>query len=170
MVEKNVFFPGLRRCEDIVFNLANYNNIQSLSIVNEMVYNYQTPHGDIYTRKFPINMFDIDKFVYQQMHQYLKQWEVDDEASVRYCNSLYLKDISVLLRLNYLNQWNLSSNKRRELSRRMLYDPDTVNACATTPDGTMNKIIRLVVRSRSESLANLFSIATVLYQKIRGTG
>ena len=166
IIGQHVRFPDLRRCQDVVFNLENYDHLHSLCIVSDTLYNYQTPGGDVYTRKFPVDMFDIDKSVYRQKLDRLKKWRVDDEASVRYCNSSYLKDISVLLRLNFQNQWRLDRKKRRELSRRMLHDPDTINACATVPDGIMNKIIRQVVKSQSMTIVSLFSLATLFYQRL----
>ena len=167
LMENRLLFPDIRRCEDVVFNLDVFDKMTDVMIDEHILYDYHTPAGDACTRKFPVKMFDINKIVYTQTSEYLEQWGVSDEESKKYLNRLILKDVSVLLRLNFRNQWRLGRHERRILSKRMMNDETTVAACCTVPDGRMDQLIRFVVKSRSVALANVFSLGTIVYQKMR---
>jgi hypothetical protein len=165
VIEKNIIFPDLRRCQDVVFNLEFYEYVQSLCVINDLLYNYQTPDGDLYLNKFPVSMFDIHKQVYTFICNSLKRWGVFDLEAETYLNSCFLKDISILLRLNYKNNWKLSAEEQKKLSLGMINDDMTRNACKTVPKGKMNQMIRFVLKSRSRMLADFFSWGTLVYQK-----
>jgi glycosyltransferase EpsJ len=165
VVEKQIVFPPLRRCQDVVFNLNYYEFVQSLCVVDSILYNYQTPDGDTYLNKFPVTMFDIHKQVYRLLRDCLKRWGVFDLDAETYLNACFLKDTSILLRLNYKNNWKLSTNEQKELSERMLSDEMTRNACKTIPKGKMDQMIRFVLKSRSRMLVDFFSWGTIIYQK-----
>ena len=168
VIDYGIVFPDLRRCQDVVFNLNFYEYVNSLCVIEDVLYNYQTPDGDVYLNKFPVNMFDINKEVFTMLCSSLKRWGVFDDETKKYLNACFLKDTSILLRLNYKNNWNLDKAAQYELSKKMLNDTITVNACKTIPSGMMNKIIRLVLKSRSKLLCNCFSYGTLLYQRRQG--
>lgn len=165
VIKHGIVFPDLRRCQDVVFNLNFYEYVNSLCVIEDVLYNYQTPDGDVYLNKFPVTMFDINKEVFTMICSSLKRWGVFDAEAKRYLNACFLKDTSILLRLNYKNNWNLDKAAQHELSKKMLNDNITVNACKTIPSGMMNKIIRLVLKSRSKLLCNLLSGGTLMYQR-----
>ena len=168
LLEKCIFFPDMRRQQDIFFNIDFYDAICTLKVIKSVLYNYFLPVKDEQLKKFPRDMFGIIKTNYLKLCGRLELWHQLDQESLQYLNRKFIKDISVLLRLNYRNLWKLSKKERRELSIKMLHDETTVAACRTVPDGSMDQLIRLVVMSRSVALANLFSAGTILYQKIRG--
>lgn len=165
VIKHGIVFPDLRRCQDVVFNLNFYEYVNSLCVIDDVLYNYQTPDGNVYLNKFPVNMFDINKEVFTMICSSLKRWGVFDAEAEKYLNACFLKDTSILLRLNYKNNWNLDKTAQRELSKNMLNDNITINACKTIPNGIMNKIIRLVLKTRSRLICNCFSYGTLLYQR-----
>ena len=167
LLRYNVFFPDLRRCQDVIFNLVYYDHVEKLCLKKDVIYYYQMPIDSDYTRKYPLEMFDVIRQVYWLSGDYLKKWNVYDDAAEEYLNRSYLKFVSVLLRLNYVNQWKLSKDERAALSRQMLNDETTVAACRTVSGGRMDQLIRFVVKSRSVALANVFSLGTIVYQKVR---
>ena len=168
LLEHAIRFPHMKRQQDIYFNLEFYDIIRTLRVIESVIYHYRLPDNDDQLKKYPRNMTDIIKLNYLKTLEVLESWQQLDVESLRYLNQVYVKNTSVLLRLNYLNQWKLNRKDRRELSRKILNDDTTIAACRTVPDGTMDKIIRWTVKSRSVALANLFSAGTVLYQRIRG--
>ena len=165
IVDHTIRFPDMRRQQDIFFNVVFYDSISTLKVIRSMIYNYYLPDNDNQLKKYPKEMFGILKTNYLKTVDSLERWQRLDSESLRYLNQRFIKNVSVLLRLNYCNQWELSQAERRELSRKMLRDETIIAACRTVPDGMMNKIIRMVVKSRSVTLANLFSMGTIVYQR-----
>lgn len=159
-------FPDLRRCQDIAFNLDVYDRIRSLCIIDAVLYNYQTPDGDTYLSKFPVNMFDIHKFIYSKTIDMLKKWDCCDCETKSALNALFLKDCSILLRLNYKNQWKLNKQRQSELAMQIMNDKITMAACETNPRGLKNKMIRLVLKKQKKWLSDFFSWGTLIWMKI----
>jgi glycosyltransferase involved in cell wall biosynthesis len=166
VIKNNIRFADLRRCQDVVFNLYYYEYVENLKIISDILYNYQTPDGDIYIHKFPVDMFEINKKVYSFTVDSLQRWKVYNQQSENYLNTCFLKDISVLLRLNYKNNWKLDKIKQKLLSMNILNDSYTIRTTKTPCVGWENILIKFIIKSKKVWLANIFSASTLFLQKI----
>lgn len=167
IVEHTIRFPDMRRQQDIFFNVDFYDGISTLKVIRSIIYNYYLPDNDDQLRKFPKDMFGILKTNYLKTVDSLENWQRLDSESLRYLNQRFIKNVSVLLRLNYCNQWELSKKERRAFSQKMLCDDVTITACSTVPTGMINKFIYLLIKLKCVKLINLFSFGTLCYQRWR---
>lgn len=165
IIENNISFPDLRRCQDVVFNLRYYNCINLVCCINKPTYNYQTPDGDVYLKKFPKDMFEINKTVYGLIRESLIKWNVYDENTQRYFNSRFVKDTSILLRLNTQNNWSFTEKERKEFAQKILQDAEFDNALKIKAPGKMNELIRIILMTKSVTLIDLFNKIVLLYQR-----
>lgn len=168
IVDNHVVFPDYSRCQDVFFNIDFYKNLRTIVVVESVLYNFNVHDKEKQTKKFPSNMFEIHKAVSLKVYNTVAEWNRLDREAEKYLNQCYINGLFVLLRVNYQNQWKRNKIKCRELSQKMLNDELTIRSCRTVPYGTTNKIIRLVVKSRSVTLVNLLAAVTIIYQKMRG--
>ncbi len=165
VVENEIKFANLRRCQDVAFNLSFYDHVYSVTVIPEITYNYQTPDDDSYLKKFPVNMFDIHKTIYQMTVEKLVKWDVLTDREKRFLDEHLMRDAIILLRLNFQNSWKLSKAEQIKLSRKILEDSVLGAATQTKSTGLMNKIIRYILRSKKLWLVNGFSWGTLIYQE-----
>ena len=164
----NISFPHYIRCEDVFFIFYFFEKVNTVIFIEAVLYNYDIHNRAFQTKKFPPDIFEIHKAVSLKVYHTVSKWERLDQKAEQYLNQCYVNGLMALLRANYLNQWNLNKKERRALSKKMLCDALTIRSCRTVPDGITNKIIRMIVKSRSVAIVNSFSYATIIIQKIRG--
>jgi hypothetical protein len=136
-------------------------------VIEAITYNYQTPDDGSYLKKFPINMFEIHKTIYQITTNKLCLWNVYSEKEKQYLNEHFMRDAIILLRLNYKNNWNLTREEQKKFGKKILHDSLLVNATKSQTQGIMNSIIRFVLQSKQLWLVDFFSWGTLVYQKMR---
>ena len=163
-----ISFPHYIRCEDVFFNIDFFEKVNTVIVTEAVLYNYDLHDRGFQTKKFPPDMFEIHKAVSLKVLNSVSEWGKLNQKEEQYLNQCYVNGLMALLRANYLNQWNLNKKERRALSKKMLCDALTIRSCRTVPDGITNKIIRMIVKSRSVAIVNSFSYATIIIQKIRG--
>lgn len=165
VVEQGISFADLRRCQDVVFNLEFYDVVRNVVGMRDFTYCYQTPDNDSYLKKFPVTMFEIHKKVYDLINEKLVEWGVYDESAKKYFDSRLINDASILLRLNYQNNWNLNMQQQKEFFKKILNDDELLNAEKTRFDGIKSKLICFVLKTKSITIVNMLSKATLVYQK-----
>lgn len=166
IIENNVQFADLRRCEDNIFNLNCYEYINSLAVVSDAVYNYQTPEASIYLKKFPVDMFDINKEVYTSIKNKLDKWAVLDSEAISYFDSRFVRDTAIILRLNYQNNWNLSRKNRSIMAKKILNDQYLNKAEKSNIYEKTNRYIALILKTKRVFFVNTFCWLTIIYQKV----
>lgn len=102
----HVCFANYRRCQDTVFNIEYIDCIDSLVVISDRVYAYQTPDGDSYIRKFPVDMIDIRLSIDELIKNKLIEWNVYTEEARKILNKVLMIDILVCCRLNFMNNWS----------------------------------------------------------------
>lgn len=162
-----VVFPDIKRCQDVVFNLEFYGHIKKLCSISSATYNYQTPDADTYLKKFPMSMFETYITVTNKVTEQLITWDVYDESAKKSLASSFVRDIAILHRLNFKNNWNLTPKERRDFSKKMLNDRDVRKISSTAVNGIANKVIRIMLVFRCKLFIDVFSGITLLYQMLR---
>lgn len=170
VVDNCVRFPDLRRCQDIIFNLNFYEHVESLSVIDKSVYNYQTPDSETYLKKLPIDMYDINKKVYAIIEQKLKSWNEWKGSSYEYYNSRFIVDAALVLRLNYRNSWNKNVDERKKLYYYIINDNYLSLSLQTKAYGLKASIIKPILKSKNVALINLFNLMSIVYIEIQNWG
>lgn len=161
----HIEFANLRRCQDVAFNLYFYEHVRSVEVIPQITYNYQTPDDDSYLKKFPINMFEIHKTIYQLTKESLIRWGVFDDVAKQFLDTHLQRDAMILLRLNYQNNWKLDRKQRKQFVMDILNDPILTQALLTPISGNVNQIINYVLRTKNIMVVDVFSGLTLVYQK-----
>ena len=164
IVDNGICFPDLRRCQDVVFNLRYYSHVKSVFCIDRVTYNYQTPDGMTYLKKFPKDMYEINKTVYGLIREKMIEWGCYDTKTEAYLNTRFVKDAAILLRLNLQNNWNLSKEEQKQFSKNILADAELEKALKTKASGKINELIRKVLRTKNIALVNLFNKMILFYQ------
>lgn len=80
LIENELFFPPLRRCQDMAYSLLLFDNINRLATIDESYYCYIIEPGVFKGRSYH-EMLDIYFTVYEQTASYFEKWGmfVEDE-------------------------------------------------------------------------------------------
>lgn len=94
-------FPNRPKYEDLAFNNAYVDKINSLVIINDHTYNYRVSNLEGVAQKLPTNMFDIFTDVNNELIQLLKNWKVWNERSEHLLQSKYITDVASCINNTY---------------------------------------------------------------------
>ena len=75
LIENELFFPPLRRCQDMAYSLLLFDNIKRLATIEESYYCYIIEPGVFKGRSYR-EMLDIYFTVYEQTAFYFEKWEM----------------------------------------------------------------------------------------------
>lgn len=78
LLEKDLFFPPLRRCQDMAYSLLLFDNIERLATIKTAYYCYIIEPGTYKGRTYT-EMLDIYSTVYQQTASYFIKWGMHGE-------------------------------------------------------------------------------------------
>ncbi len=165
--ENKVYFGDFRRCQDTVFNIKYYEYVKTIKIVNDKLYNYQTPNGNIYISKFPSNMIDIRKEIDSLITNTLKEWKVYDEKARIYLNSVLATDIIVCCRLNYLNNWNFNKEQQKLYLDKLLSDEKVNEVLNDRRYGKKKNILCEILKSKNKTLIKFMNFIVIQLQKLK---
>ncbi|MCD7778217.1 MAG: glycosyltransferase family 2 protein [Clostridiales bacterium] len=163
----DIEFPDLRRCQDVVFNVRFYGFVKSMSLINDVVYCYNTSERGVGMRKYPKHMYKIQAEVYNIIKDRMINWGVWNLKVRRYFNTNYVRDTMMLLRLNLSNNWDLDASERKELSKTILNDECLLTVLKEPVNGYLNKIFRLVMKTKNILLINAVNSTIVLYKNVK---
>ena len=74
--ENQIRFPNTKKYEDLAFNNKYIDKINSLSIIDDSVYNYRVSDLEGVAQKLPSNMFEIFTEVNNNLVELLTKWNV----------------------------------------------------------------------------------------------
>ncbi len=166
VIENKVRFKDYKRCQDIIFNLQYYEHVESIKIIKDKLYNYQTPEGNAYISKFPSNMIEIRKEIDRIITETLKKWNVYDEKTEKYLNKILVTDILVCIRLNYLNNWNFNKEKKREYINNLLKDEKVIKVLKEKGYGKKKDILCTIVNTKNYFFIEATNFFIALLQNI----
>lgn len=158
-------FENIRRCQDIVFNIRYFSHIGSLSVIDEVTYNYQTPDAITYLSKFPKDMFEIAKIVDSYQKSKLIEWKEYNEEVEVYLNTQMFVILFICLRLNQQNNWKFTKKQKKEYYKLLLNDEKTTQVISNPVQGKFNMLIKRIVSTKNIYLIELFSRIVIIGQK-----
>lgn len=113
VVENDLRFPDIRRCQDATFNIDFFNCINSAAAIDKAYYNYMENTVEDVQRKFPKDYINIVTYYYPHLIKLLTDWGVyDSEIKQHYDTTFVLSVYSAADR--YDNPlWKLSKEEQR---------------------------------------------------------
>lgn len=162
----NVKFSDLKRCQDIVFNINYYEYVNRISIIKDRLYNYQTPDGYEYIKKFPLNMIYIRTEIDELITSTLKRWNVYDNECKAHLNFVLATDILVCSKLSYLNTWNLSKEDRNDYIKNLTSNKKVREVLSYTGYGFKKNICCKILKTGKYPLIQAMNFCVVTIQKI----
>ena len=94
-------FPSRPKYEDLAFNNAYVDKIDSLVIINEHTYNYRVSNLEGVAQKLPSNMFEIFIDVNNELINLLKSWGVYHHREQRLLKSQFMMDTASCINNTY---------------------------------------------------------------------
>lgn len=146
--ENKVYFGDYRRCQDTVFNINYYDNIESITVIKDRLYNYLTPDGDVYISKYPVNMMNIRKEIDEIVTNFLKKWSVYNEATNQYLNSVLVTELLICCRLNFGNNWTRDKKEQKKYILELLNDNKIQEIVSNRSYGSIKNMLCLILKSR----------------------
>lgn len=165
--ENNIRFGDYRRCQDTIFNVKYYDYISNIIVIPNRLYNYQTPDGNVYISKFPVNMIDIKKNIDMLITSYLKKWEVYNEEARVFLNSVLATDIIVCCRLNYLNNWNFNKEQQELYLNKLLSDEKVNEVLNGKGYGKKKDTLCKILKTKNKTLIKFMNFIVVQLQKLK---
>lgn len=164
--ENNIYFPDLRRCQDIIFNIDYYQYINRLKVISNNLYCYSVPSTDIYLNKFPVEMFSIFKYVNKYIKNRMFQWEELHKDNLDYLNKIMMNETFLSLRLCENSTWKMTREQKKIYIINILED-DYVKECfnQTKPIG-IYAVIYLLIKYKLSILCIYINKLSINVNKI----
>ncbi|MBQ8379548.1 MAG: glycosyltransferase family 2 protein [Clostridia bacterium] len=136
MIKKSCFkvkdidsYRGLRFAEDLKLCLELFDNVTSVTIIPDILYNYYTNPTSC-TLSSDINkiLYNIDNFVtvYSLIYEYLKKWNMYTEQNLKLLNIKVLQEIAVFYKKIKLCDDKIYLAQNEDKIRKLIYS-DIVN-------------------------------------------
>lgn len=161
----NVKFADYRRCQDIVFNISYYEYTESLSIIIGPVYAYQTPDGDTYIRKFPIDMIEIRLSIDKLLKNTLINWGCFNSEANEILNKVLMVDILVCCRLNFMNNWSKSEDDHKSYINNLISIPRVQSVLHGNNYGFIRNFLCWVLKTKNYTLIKYVNKLLIFYLK-----
>lgn len=159
----NVKFADYRRCQDTVFNISYYEYTESLSIITSPVYAYQTPDGDTYIRKFPIDMIEIRLSIDKLLKDTLINWECFNSAANEILNKVLMVDILVCCRLNFMNNWSRNEDDHKSYINNLISIPRVQSVLYGNNYGFIRNFLCWILKTKNYTLIKYVNKLLILY-------
>lgn len=164
IVKKNqVYFANYRRCQDTVFNLSYMDCIDSLVVISDLVYAYQTPEGDAYIRKFPVDMIDIRINIDELIKNKLYKWNVYTEEARKILNKVLMVDILVCCRLNFMNNWSNTEEEHKRYIIDLLKKKRVIEVINEREYGFVKNMLCFILQRKNYTLIKFTNILLINY-------
>lgn len=94
LIKRNsLYFPAIRRSQDIVFNNRYFEVINSLAITEKCYYNYRVNNLEAQAKKIPSNMFNIYTMLFEDYIDMHIKWGILNSEKENMLVSAYLTNI-----------------------------------------------------------------------------
>jgi glycosyltransferase involved in cell wall biosynthesis len=114
IIDNNLQFTDLRRCQDATFNIDFYNCINSIASLDKAFYNYMENTTADVQRKFPKSYIDITTYYYTHLMKILTEWGVYKEKIKLHYDTSFV--ISIYDTMNMFDNpiWGFNKKEQRE--------------------------------------------------------
>lgn len=114
IIENNIRFSDLRRCQDAMFNVDFFNCIDSACSIEKAYYNYMLNTTSDIQRKFSKNYIDICISYYTHLIEVLKLWGVYSDNVRQHYDTSFVISIFATACMYDNPRWNLNRKERKQ--------------------------------------------------------
>lgn len=161
--QHNVRFANYRRCQDTVFNISYYEYISSVAIITNPVYIYQTPDGDAYIRKFPVDMIDIRLSIDKLLKDKLNEWNCFNEQANQILSKVLMIDTLVCCRLNFMNNWSSNEEDHKIYISNLVSIPRIQEVLAGRHYGIIRNFLCRILKTKNYNLIKFVNKILIYY-------
>lgn len=138
-------FPDRPKYEDLAFNNAYVDKINSLVIINDHTYNYRVSNLEGVAQKLPSNMFEIFIDVNNELIKLLKSWGVYHRREQQLLKSQFMMDTASCINNTYNPNLMYTFQGRYSYIKMIVENPKVRQSCSGVKCSTfVNLIVRLV--------------------------
>ncbi len=112
--EYDIKFPSLRRSQDSVFNMEYYKHISSLSIIEDVLYNFRLNSDEKIWKKFPKDIFLCDSYCDEYIVSMLSEWGKYEGKTKEMIDDKFINMIYWAVGFYRNPYWKLNSKERKE--------------------------------------------------------
>lgn len=120
VVENDIRFTDLRRCQDAVFNLDVYRCAKSVISTEKAYYNYLNNDVDKVNKKFPKNYIDINIYYYYHIKEVLESWNMYSDKIKEHYDSSFLLGVYGAINMFDNPLWGLNKKEQNEYVENIL--------------------------------------------------
>lgn len=113
IVDNDIRFADLRRCQDAMFNVDFFNSVDRVCSVEKAYYNYMLNTASDVQRKFPKSYIDICVAYYTHLIDVLKSWGVYSDKVRKHYDSSFVISIFATVCMYDNPRWQLNRNARK---------------------------------------------------------
>lgn len=158
VVDNNIRFSDLRRCQDAMFNIDFFNKVHSVRSLDMAFYNYMLNTSEDVQRKFPQNYIDICISYYTHLINILKSWGVYSGEIRSHYDTSFAISIFATACMYDNPRWNLDSPQRIAYIDNIMRRPEVREFLA-------DAIVRNDATERYTILKNTNPQALIKYKK-----
>lgn len=114
VVNNNVIFTDLRRCQDAMFNLDFYNHVSRAVSTNKAYYNYMENTTEGVQRKFPKNYIDINVTYFEHLIELLTEWGIYQGEVKKHYDTSYVIAVYETMGMYENPLWNLNQREKKQ--------------------------------------------------------
>ena len=137
--------------------------IDSLVVISDLVYAYQTPEGDAYIRKFPVDMIDIRINIDELIKNKLYKWNVYTEEARKILNKVLMVDILVCCRLNFMNNWSNTEEEHKRYIIDLLKKKRVIEVINEREYGFVKNMLCFILQRKNYTLIKFTNILLINY-------
>lgn len=159
IIENNIRFSDLRRCQDAMFNIDFFNNIDSAFAIDKAYYNYMLNTASDVRRKFPKNYIDICIAYYTHLIDVLTSWGVYTDKIRRHYDSSFVISIFATACMYDNPRWHLNRKGKKSYINDILNRSEVRNflkAADVRPDVTDK--YKMLLKAESASIMRFKTI------------
>ena len=153
--ENQIRFPNTKKYEDLAFNNKYIDKINSLSIIDDSVYNYRVSDLEGVAQKLPSNMFEIFTEVNNNLVKLLTKWNVMDYSSKNKLNSFYITNVASCINNTYNPNLNYNIKERYNYINKIVSNDIVKEACKSGGDSHFVNIISKLINIKAIMLIML---------------
>lgn len=124
IVENNIVFPDIRRCQDAAFNIEFYNCIRSVISTDQAYYRYMENTTADVQRKFPKDYFDISMIYYHRLIEIISSWGMYTGDIKRHYDTTVVISVFKAMLMFDNPRWGLSKEEQKQYVLTILDRPD----------------------------------------------
>lgn len=162
LIDNELFFPALRRCQDMAYSLLLFDKIEKLVCINENLYCYVIEPGTFKGRSYE-EMKGIYYTVYELVHKQYEQWGFLDEEQESKLIGRYCEDLATYSAYAFAVKYH---DKWKECADMLLSDESALRMFAqykNTKNSRFMQLFCLGVKLKSKPF--LLAVSKVMQKK-----